>query len=115
LAPATASRAASSWAVMMAAFRCAIVGSEVPMAICSTCNQEMTKADGCTLRTITLDGVVHDRIPHGDGSAWGPAKARCSDCGVEPGKIHHPGCQYEQCPACGSSQMFACDCEKGEE
>ncbi|MBW2536261.1 MAG: hypothetical protein JRI55_32540 [Deltaproteobacteria bacterium] len=85
------------------------------MAVCSSCNLEMTAAKGCTLRTITLDGVAHDRIPHGESSTWGPAKGRCSDCGAEPGELHHPGCQYEQCPACGSAQMFACDCEKAED
>ncbi|MBN4050369.1 hypothetical protein JYT28_01285 [Desulfobulbus sp. AH-315-M07] len=82
------------------------------MAICTDCNLEMRTAEGCTVTSITLDGTVFNRIVHGSGKAWGPAKGRCSECGAEPGKIHHAGCQYEECPKCGEAQMLACGCEK---
>ncbi len=84
------------------------------MTMCTWCNLEQRKADGCAVTTITLDGVVFERIPHGLGRGWSPAVKRCGDCGAEPDNIHHPGCQYEECPKCGSAQMFACDCEKNE-
>ena len=82
------------------------------MATCTVCNLEMLTAEGCAVGTITLDRAVFDRIPHGGSEAWGPATKRCNDCGAAPGKIHHPGCQYEACPKCNAPQMFACDCAK---
>ncbi len=83
------------------------------MAKCMLCDQVMREAEGCSVPTITLDGTAFDRIAHGTGKAWGPAKGRCGDCGAQPGNIHHAGCQYEECPKCGDAQMFACGCEKG--
>ena len=36
-------------------------------------------------------------------------KARCPDCGVAEGQIHHYGCNVERCPFCGR-QLIACEC-----
>lgn len=38
---------------------------------------------------------------------------RCHDCGAKVGRIHHPGCDMEECPACGG-QYFVCDCPTTE-
>src|SRR4051794_7171666 len=35
--------------------------------------------------------------------------ARCHDCGVEPGGLHHLGCDVQRCPSCGD-QLICCDC-----
>ena len=34
---------------------------------------------------------------------------KCHDCGVEKGKQHIPGCDWEECPFCGR-QLIGCDC-----
>jgi hypothetical protein len=37
---------------------------------------------------------------------------RCSDCGAARGEYHVPGCENEQCPACGG-RVISCDCAYG--
>ena len=77
------------------------------MAMCPACLLEMLTADGCTVRSVDIGGVIHLRLrldvvdaPHG----------RCNDCGVLPGALHHPDCDLETCPACGQ-QFIGCACE----
>lgn len=43
------------------------------------------------------DGESLKRIPY-DG------QERCHDCNVLRGQLHHPGCDVERCPRCGSFQ-----------
>lgn len=81
------------------------------MAICDDCKQDMTTASGCTLPTLVLDDKTHDRIRY--GNEWRhlgpPSKRRCHDCGVQPGALHHLGCDWEECPGCGD-QLISCGC-----
>lgn len=81
------------------------------MAICESCNQEMTTADACTLKTYGdfVDEVERYRIPYDglDGE-------RCHDCNVVKGALHHPGCDVEICPCCGG-QAILCDCTGEQE
>lgn len=77
------------------------------MAVCDICLQEMTsdKAVSCKQKVVYPDGVVLDPIPYDsyDGIA------RCADCNVVPGGLHHPGCDNEKCPRCGG-QLITCGC-----
>ena len=55
-----------------------------------------------------------DRIPFGEEVDDPPfyiarTNERCPDCQVERGELHVPGCDGEQCPACGQ-QLIGCDC-----
>ncbi len=34
-------------------------------------------------------------------------KKKCHDCPAEPGELHEPGCDVEQCPVCGF-QAISC-------
>lgn len=38
-----------------------------------------------------------------------PYEERCHDCGVIAGGIHHPGCDWEECPKC-RRQLISCGC-----
>ena len=45
---------------------------------------------------------------------WGalegePTDESCGDCGVDPGGLHHVGCEFETCPRC-SEALALCDC-----
>ena len=57
-------------------------------------------AKTCTGNIIEIDGRFIDPIP---------AEEDCGDCGVQKGRIHHPGCDIEECPGCGGQRAF-CDC-----
>ena len=72
----------------------------------------MFSAESCTNWTLHVDGREFTMIPYGEETGHGPdyrADHRCHDCRVEPGGIHHPGCDWAQCPRCGE-QLFGCDC-----
>lgn len=66
----------------------------------------------------TIDDAQGDisRIPYGeeedvedDGTVLYVARDadRCHDCRAEPGELHEPGCDVEQCPICGH-QLISC-------
>jgi hypothetical protein len=64
-------------------------------------------------RPAYLVSSVIDRIPWGDEKSPGERKKQprsaCHDCAVLPGQFHVPGCDIEQCPACGG-QNISCGC-----
>ena len=35
----------------------------------------------------------------------------CPECGAREGDYHELGCDYEQCPRCGT-QMYSCACQR---
>ena len=75
------------------------------MAICQYCKKDMRVVSECTAnqRVRFLDGESAPAIPHHD------TDHPCGDCGVAPGKPHHPGCDLEDCPRC-EGQLISCGC-----
>ena len=56
---------------------------------------------------------AYQRIRYGDEKYWGRKKLKaehvCHDCAALPGQLHVPGCDMEECPACGG-QSISCGC-----
>ena len=78
------------------------------MAVCAVCGQEMLTASSCTERFCELVDGRYGRI------RWGalegePTDEHCADCGVDPGGLHHVGCDQETSPRCGEA-LALCDC-----
>ena len=75
------------------------------MVICNQCGEDPKEVLSCVPRIIeTTEGLVEsvrdNRVPEEIGI--------CHDCGIERGGYHHPGCDMEGCPICGS-QLLTCD------
>lgn len=68
----------------------------------------MQIAPTCLTAPILIKRMPYQRLPHKKTAA-----ARCHDCGVAPGGIHHLGCDCERCPNC-RGQLISCDCEGKE-
>lgn len=83
------------------------------MAICDWCEHEMTMAESCNVKALHRNGVPTAMIRWGRERGW-KASARCGDCGVLPGRYHHPGCDVQQCPVC-RGQMIGCGCRFDED
>ena len=76
------------------------------MAICEVCNREMLTADSCL--------EDQNRIPYGMETVWDKyniknLSARCDDCNVKLGSIHHKDCDVEECSNC-HNQLISCKC-----
>lgn len=80
------------------------------MAICRYCESEMLTTHGCVEAPIVMiDGATYPPVRYGLEIGWRHPKGRCGDCGVLPGRVHHHGCDVEQCPRC-PQQAIACGC-----
>lgn len=75
------------------------------MVMCADCGKEMIGSDTCTVKEITIGGVVYQRSTYHFPEPTG----RCHDCGIKHGGYHHPGCDVERCPRCGG-QLITCGC-----
>lgn len=90
------------------------------MAKCGHCKRDMLKADSCVEVSVEIkrgNEVVKrlKPVPYGSESRWPGEEAdvrRCHDCNVSKGKLHHPGCDWEECPNC-HGQMLMCGGECG--
>lgn len=59
--------------------------------------------------SVLIADVEYQRIRYGaEAEDWGAGSKPCR-CAVTKGQLHVPGCDVEQCPACGN-QMLSCDC-----
>ncbi len=84
------------------------------MAVCSWCHGEMTTAISCIVEAFHQKGHHLDMIAFGDEPGRRTTGERCGDCGVFRGGWHHPGCDLQQCPACGR-QLMSCGCRFDED
>ena len=77
------------------------------MAECNACGKDMLVVDDCSaFREIEFaDGKKLAAIPYPEDE-----EINCHDCGVGPGKYHHPGCDMAECPRCGGQVIF-CECK----
>ncbi|MFA6095128.1 MAG: hypothetical protein WC757_04595 [Candidatus Paceibacterota bacterium] len=82
---------------------------------CDDCGKEFGSIESCTYGHIIIGGKTYTRNA---GFQFGKefsqtvetSEKKCSDCGVEAGKIHHYGCGEEVCPAC-KEKLATCECE----
>ncbi|KKM93640.1 hypothetical protein LCGC14_1206270 [marine sediment metagenome] len=77
------------------------------MARCSECQKEISdpKTESCLLDVIQIDDVFYHRSTF----HFQEPSGRCLHCGIVHGKVHHFGCDVEQCPKCGL-QVIGCGC-----
>ena len=84
------------------------------MAVCDWCHLEMNTAASCNVDAFHQDGHHFDMIPFDGEHGRRTSDARCGDCGVLGGGWHHPGCDLQDCPACGG-QLLSCGCRFDED
>jgi hypothetical protein len=84
------------------------------MARCTYCGRDMRrwwgKFRGCADETINMEFREYRRRHYGEEQYnWDREcfTIPCDDCGVYPGRLHHMGCEVEQCPI-HSGQLFGC-------
>jgi hypothetical protein len=79
-------------------------------AICQRCNQDMMDVDSCTRHSLNIGGTAYFRVKLGsEHRGLQEFGARCGDCNVTRGSLHHLHCDMEECPKC-AGQLIACGC-----
>jgi hypothetical protein len=77
----------------------------------SGCRREIDEAQRS--RAYRIAGEPLARVPFGrEHLGLGADGKRCTDCGAARGEYHVPGCEHEQCPACGD-RVISCECAYG--
>lgn len=60
--------------------------------------------------TYLIKEKTYKRVPYGsEWQDWEAETGACHDCRVIKGELHVPGCDVEECPACGA-QAITCEC-----
>lgn len=83
------------------------------MSICRFCLHDMSTGASCVVGAMHRDGNPLSLAPFGRGRSR-ERGARCGDCGVARGGLHHPGCDLQSCPSCGG-QLLSCGCRFDED
>ena len=109
-----------------------LAGFEGHLKTCEACGKDMMRAKGCTAELIEYekpapepnkidlpDRPYRARIPYGAERRNGMIDRelllnqsvvdRCHDCNAALGRLHHYGCDMEECPLCGL-QLISCGC-----
>ena len=86
------------------------------MAICTFCDQEMLTVPSCLVEVLHQDSVAYRLPTYGKERHYGRFRPRdrCTDCGVRPGRFHHLGCDWQECPVC-FGQLLSCGCRFDED
>ncbi|HEY2428201.1 MAG TPA: hypothetical protein VGI06_04675 [Acidimicrobiales bacterium] len=79
------------------------------MAVCHYCNSEMLSVHACVEEPIVIEGRSYEPVRFRTEPGGKRGNGRCGDCGVEPGQVHHHGCDVELCPKCWR-QSISCGC-----
>ncbi len=63
---------------------------------------------------LEIGGVLLGRIRFGEEQDDRAAEGQpCTDCRVERGEFHVPGCDAEECPNC-HEQLITCECDAAD-
>jgi hypothetical protein len=78
------------------------------VAVCKSCELEMSYSTTKSCRVAPV--VFPDRTELAQIYFYPDSrKARCHDCNIAYGGVHHPGCDAEECPRC-HGQLISCGC-----
>ena len=79
--------------------------------VCPACRREYD-GSSCVGRLPLKDG--QQVIPHvRHAPRWEGDDDECEGCWVDPGGVHHAGCDREECPLC-ARQLIGCRCFREE-
>ena len=86
----------------------------IATATCDYCGHTMDS--GCNKHWYIIDGEKYEAVKFGDPMENLPEDITvCHDCGAKIGEYHHPGCDMERCPKCGSQLIGFHGCDVSDE